>query len=127
MLHHISINVSDFATAKSFYTGALAPLGYGMVSEYAEWSVAGFGEPGKPDTWIHASGKPVTQTVHVAYAAKSKEDVQAFYNAGLAAGGKDNGAPGYRKEYSPGYYGAFVHDPDGNNIEAVFMDPNPGE
>ena len=123
MIHHISLNVSDFAKAKEFYSKALAPLGYSMLMEIAEWSVAGFGEAGKPDTWIHAKEGGVQQTTHLAYAAGSKEVVDAFYSAAIAAGGKDNGKPGYRKEYKPGYYAAFVYDLDGHNIEALFMDP----
>lgn len=126
MLHHISINVSDYEKGKAFYGKALAPLGYSLISDFGEWSVAGFGEPGKPDTWVAGKGQ-VTQTTHAAYAAKSKMEVDAFYDSALAAGGTDNGKPGYRKEYSAGYYAAFVHDPDGNNIEALFMDPNPTE
>lgn len=125
MIHHISINVSDFEKGKEFYSKALAPLGYSLISDYGEWSVAGFGA-GAPDTWVAGKGS-VTQTTHVAYSAKNKEEVQAFYDAALSAGGKDNGKPGYRKDYSAGYYAAFVHDPDGNNIEVVFMDPNPTE
>ena len=126
MLNHISINVSDYEKGKEFYGKALAPLGYTLISDFAEWSVAGFGD-GKPDTWVGAGKGKVEQTTHVAYAAKNKNEVDGFYNAAIAAGGKDNGKPGYRKEYTPGYYAAFVHDPDGNNIEAVFMDPNPTE
>jgi len=126
MIHHVSLNVSDFAKGKEFYGKALAPLGYTMVREFAEWSVAGFGEPDRPDTWIHG-GEKVTDTTHLAFVAKSKDEVEKFYKAGLAAGGSDNGAPGYRKEYTPGYYAAFVKDPDGHNIEVVFMDPNPSE
>ena len=127
MLHHVSINVGDFAKAKDFYSKALAPLGYALISEFPEWSVAGFGEQGKPDTWIHAKGAEVLEKMHVAYATTSKDAVKAFYDAALLAGGTDNGAPGYRKEYSPGYYAAFIYDLNGHNIEAVFMDPNPSE
>lgn len=126
MLHHISLHISDLTRAKEFYTKALAPLGYVLVSDYPEWQVAGFGEPGRPDTWISADSG-AKQATHLAYAAKSKEEVDAFYGAAMLAGASDNGKPGYRKEYAPGYYAAFVHDPDGHNIEAVFMDPNPSE
>lgn len=125
MLNHVSINVSDYEKGKEFYSKALAPLGYALISDYAEWSVAGLGN-GHPDTWVGAKG-PVTQTTHVAYTAKNKDEVNGFYDAAIAAGGKDNGKPGYRQDYAPGYYAAFVHDPDGNNIEVVFMDPNPTE
>jgi catechol 2,3-dioxygenase-like lactoylglutathione lyase family enzyme len=127
MLHHVSLNVSDFAKGKEFYSKALAPLGYVLVREFAEWSVAGFGEPDKPDTWIHGREGGVKETTHLAYVATSKDMVQGFYDAAIAAGGTDNGKPGYRKEYTPSYYAAFVKDPDGHNIEVVFMDPNPTE
>ena len=123
MIHHISINVSNIAAGKEFYAKALAPLGYTLMSDYPEWSLAGFGEAGKADTWIHAPGAPVTTKTHIAYSAPSREAVQAFYDAGLAAGGKDNGAPGIRENYAPNYYAAFLLDPDGNNVEVVCMDP----
>jgi catechol 2,3-dioxygenase-like lactoylglutathione lyase family enzyme len=119
MLDHISINVADFEKGKAFYAGALKPLGYAMLMEFKEFSVAGFGVAGKPDFWIN--GNPsIGRPQHVAFLAESEEVVKAFYDAALAAGGKDNGAPGPRKEYSPGYYAAFVRDLDGHNIEAVF-------
>ena len=124
MIDHVSLHVSDFEKAKGFYSKALAPLGYTMMMEMAEWKVAGFGE-GKPDLWIH--GKGSEDEDHVAFAAKDKASVDAFYKAGMDAGGTDNGAPGYRKDYSPGYYAAFVKDADGHNIEVVFHDPNPSE
>lgn len=120
MIDHVSLHVSDFVKAKEFYAKALAPLGYAVISDYAEWSVAGLGANGKPDLWIKADG--AHQASHIALVASSKEMVDGFYKAALEAGAKDNGAPGYRKEYSPGYYGAFVLDVDGHNIEAVFHD-----
>lgn len=123
MIDHVSVHVSDFEKSKAFYSGALAPLGYQLISEFAQWSVAGFGANGKPDFWINAQG--ADKANHVAFAAQNKAEVDAFYEAGITAGGSDNGKPGYRKEYTPGYYGAFVHDPDGHNIEVVFHDPNP--
>jgi len=122
MIDHVSINTNNFAKAKEFYAKALAPLGYKVMMEFAEWSVAGLGSS-SPDLWINAKGTTMQQ--HVALVANDKATVDAFYKEGLAAGGSDNGAPGYRKDYSPGYYGAFLLDPDGNNIEAVFHDPNP--
>lgn len=122
MIDHVSLHVNDFAKAKEFYTKAFAPLGYVLVSEFAEWSVAGFGLPDKPDVWITTD--EAKQSTHLALRADSKEVVDAFYKAGLEAGAKDNGAPGYRKEYSPGYYAAFLIDPNGHNIEAVFHDPS---
>lgn len=123
MIDHVSLHVNDFAKSKAFYSKALAPLSYSIITEFSEWSVAGIGADGKPDIWIMADG--AKQSTHIALSVSSKAIVETFYKAALAAGGKDNGAPGYRKEYSPGYYAAFVHDPDGHNIETVFHDPNP--
>jgi catechol 2,3-dioxygenase-like lactoylglutathione lyase family enzyme len=123
MLDHISVYVKDYAAAKTFYAAALQPLGYSLQMEFTEWGVGGFGEAGKPDFWI--STREQDHNAHVAFLATSAEMVNAFYKAALAAGGKDNGAPGYRPDYSPGYYGAFIIDPSGNNIEAVYHDPNP--
>ncbi len=122
MLDHIGLYVSDTEKAKTFYTAALAPLGYAVLSEFPEWGVVGFGEHGKSDFWI---SQKASHNAHVAFAATSKASVDAFHAAALAAGGTDNGAPGYRKDYSPGYYGAFITDLDGNNVEAVFHDPAP--
>lgn len=122
MIAHVSINVSDFAKSKEFYSKALAPLGYELLRDLSEWSVAGFGADKKADTWV-AAGEGYKQATHIAYLAKDKETVDAFYAAAMAAGGKHNGKPEYQLEYSPGYYAAFVFDLDGNNIEAVFHDP----
>jgi len=121
MIDHVSIRANDIAKAKEFYSKALAPLGYTVMMEFAEYKVVGLGADGKADLWI--SGKGSEDEGHVALVAKDKAAVDAFYKAGLAAGGADNGAPGYRKDYSPGYYAAFVKDPDGHNIEVVFHDP----
>ncbi len=101
----------------------LAPLGYAVGMDMPEYKAAGFIQNGKQDFWIGESAAS-SAGVHVAFAAESAEQVQAFYGAALAAGATDNGAPGYRKDYSPGYYGAFVHDFDGNNIESVWVDPS---
>lgn len=123
MIDHTSVSVSDYEKSKAFYTKALAGIGYSMLMEYkaevnpSGMSVCGFGENQKPDFWI-GSGKPGTP-VHIAFGVATKELVDAFYAAALAAGAKDNGAPGLRPHYHPGYYGAFVLDPDGHNIEAV--------
>jgi predicted lactoylglutathione lyase len=87
--------------------------------------VVGMGVNGISDLWLIGDG--AKQEGHVAFTANDKESVQKFYDAGLASGGSDNGAPGYRKDYTPGYYAAFVKDPDGHNIELVFMDPSPTE
>ncbi len=120
MISHTSVIVGNFEKAKEFYTKALAPLGYAFGMELPEYKVAGYSDSGQLDFWIGEKANP--GGIHVAFAAKSKEQVDEFYKVALEAGAADNGAPGYRKEYSPGYYGAFVFDPDGNNIEAVWMD-----
>jgi len=118
MIDHVGLSVSDYGRSKKFFSSALAPLGYSLIMEFGD--VAGFGVPGKPDFWISAGpGSPV----HVAIASENRATVDAFYQAALAAGGRDNGAPGLRPQYHPNYYGAFVLDPDGNNIEAVCHQP----
>ena len=119
MIDHMGILVTDLDTSVTFYTKALAPLGYALVMRREQF--AGFGVAGKPDFWIGV-GKP-TDKNHVAFRAAGRADVRAFYEAAVAAGGKDNGPPGMRTIYHPNYYGAFVHDPDGHNIEAVCHDP----
>jgi catechol 2,3-dioxygenase-like lactoylglutathione lyase family enzyme len=116
MIDHISIAVSDFDRAVAFYTKALAPLGYVHIMTFG--TSAGFGIGGKPDFWI-AGGKQPRDQVHVAFRAKGRADVRAFYEAAIGAGGKDNGGPGVREHYHKNYYGAFVIDPDGHNVEAV--------
>lgn len=118
MIAHTSLPVSDYAKSKSFYIRALKPLGYSNNMEYGE--AAGFNDGKNTDFWIDEQDT-VTPT-HVAFEAKSKDEVAAFYEAALAAGGTDNGGPGYRRDYWPGYYAAFVRDLDGNNIEAVWYD-----
>jgi catechol 2,3-dioxygenase-like lactoylglutathione lyase family enzyme len=122
MLDHVGLEVSDFTRSRSFYLAALAPLGIRLLMEPVE-GAAGFGsetEHGpKPYFWIHARGRAPIVGVHVAFAAADIATVDAFHEAALAAGGTDNGAPGPRSIYHPSYYGAFVLDPDGNNIEAV--------
>src|SRR6185295_19322553 len=107
MIDHTGVRVSDLAKAKDFYSKALAPLGYSVLAEYAEYKVFGMGEAPKADFWVHG-GDSVEDENHVAFAAKDKAAVDGFYKAGVAAGGTDNGKPGYRKDYSPGYYAAFV-------------------
>ncbi len=122
MLDHVGFSVSDYARSKAFYEKALAPLGYVLVMEVKQSEndspAAGFGANGKPDFWIGGEGG-LNHAVHVAVAAKDRASVDTFYRAAIAAGGKDNGAPGLRPHYHPNYYGAFVLDPDGHNIEAV--------
>ena len=121
MLDHVSIEVSDFERSKAFYEAVLAPLGIRLLMEFE--GAAGFGketEHGpKPFFWVGARGRPIVSGAHVAFGVRSTEQVDAFHAAALAAGGTDNGAPGPRPIYHPGYYGAFVLDPDGNNVEAV--------
>lgn len=123
MIDHASVAVGDYAKSKELYQKMLAPLGYALVTDMPEYRTAGFGERGRSDFWV--GQKAPAGAGHAAFAAPDKATVEAFYAAGLAAGGQDNGAPGYRKEYEPGYYAAFVHDYDGNNIEVVWHDPNP--
>ncbi|MFZ5595354.1 MAG: VOC family protein [Pseudomonadota bacterium] len=120
MLDHIGLEVKDYEKSKAFYTAALAPLGYEMVMEWEGY--AGFGAGGKPDFWING-GKAITPQLHVAFAAVDRAKVREFYAAAMAAGGTDNGPPGIRAMYHPTYYGAFVLDPDGHNIEAVCHAP----
>ena len=122
MLDHVGIGVSDYAVSKAFYEKALKPLNYRALMEVTEVGpFAGFGENGKPDFWI-SQGAPAQQ-LHVALLAKDRATVDAFYKAAMAAGAKDNGAPGLRPIYHEHYYGAFVLDPDGHNIEAVCHTP----
>ena len=118
MIDHLMIRVRDAKKSKAFYARALSPLGYEVVMEFGEW--AGLGADKKPDLWI-AQGKQ--EPMHLAFVAKDRKSVDAFYQAALEAGAKDNGKPGIRKDYHPNYYGAFVLDPDGNNLEAVCHKP----
>jgi len=120
VIDHLSIGVRDLARSRAFYRAALAPLGYEDLGGTEGRDVA-FGPDGLDDFIISTEYEP--GTTHVAFATDSREEVHAFYEAALAAGGRDNGAPGPRAAYSPGYYGAFVLDPDGHNVEAVFHDP----
>jgi catechol 2,3-dioxygenase-like lactoylglutathione lyase family enzyme len=124
MLDHIGVAVSDYARSKRFYETALAPLTIALVMEVAAdqtdhgSAAAGFGAAGKPFFWISShAASPVG--VHVAFTAPSRRIVDEFYRAALRAGGRDNGAPGLRPHYHANYYGAFVLDPDGHNIESV--------
>ncbi|MEQ1580757.1 MAG: VOC family protein [Steroidobacteraceae bacterium] len=123
MIDHTGIVVSDYRKSRAFYLAALKPLGYALLAELpasvtGHADVAGFGEPPKPEFWI-SSGTPNNPPIHVAFGAPSRAVVDAFYKAAIAAGGRDNGPPGLRMHYHPDYYGAFVLDPDGHNIEAV--------
>jgi catechol 2,3-dioxygenase-like lactoylglutathione lyase family enzyme len=128
LIDHLGFPVSDYARAKAFYEKALAPLGYRLVMEVGPEvtgsgaAAAGFGAGGKPDFWIGGEGG-LKKRLHVAIVAKDRAAVDAFHRTALAAGGKDNGAPGLRPHYHANYYAAFVFDPDGHNIEAVCHAP----
>jgi catechol 2,3-dioxygenase-like lactoylglutathione lyase family enzyme len=126
MIDHIGIGVSDFERSKAFYGKVFAPLGYRLVMEVTavetgDHAAAGFGTA-KPDFWIGGTDGAISRA-HVAFAAKDRPAVDAFYQAAIAAGARDNGPPGLRPHYHPDYYGAFVLDPDGHNIEAVCHAP----
>jgi len=127
MIDHLGLSVSDYERAKAFYTKALAPLDYSLIMEVTEEqtghaAAAGFGAGRKPDLWIDGKGA-MNKPVHIAILAKDRATVDAFYKAAMEAGGRDNGAPGIRPHYHAHYYGAFVLDPDGHNIEAVCHAP----
>lgn len=125
MIDHTGFNVTRLADSKAFYTRVLESLGHVVRLEIADLAV-GFG-PRQPEEgadpgggfWI-TLGTPSVPRMHLAFSAKNKDEVDAFHRTALLAGGKDNGAPGYRPQYHPGYYAAFVFDPDGYNIEAVY-------
>ena len=118
MFDHVGLNVKDYADSRAFYERALAPLGYSVVLAFDEWKTAGFGTADKPEFWI-SEREPFGTGTHVAFTCGDRATVDAFHEASLDAGGLDNGAPGVREAYHPAYYGAFVHDLDGNNVEAV--------
>ena len=127
MIDHIGVGVVDMDRAKAFYQQALKPLGIAVIMEVSaeetgDEAHAGFGADGKAFFWIGTGAKPKGGT-HVAFTATTRNAVDAFYRAGMGAGGRDNGAPGPRPHYHANYYGAFVLDPDGNNIEAVCHKP----
>jgi catechol 2,3-dioxygenase-like lactoylglutathione lyase family enzyme len=127
MLDHIGLAVADLTRSKHFFTAALDPLQITLLFELTpeqtgQHAHAGFGKNDKPFFWI-GDGRAPTGSTHVAFTAQSRSAVTAFYQAALRAGGRDNGPPGLRPYYHPNYYGAFVLDPDGNNIEAVCHKP----
>lgn len=128
MIDHVGFAITDLARARAFYEAALAPLGISLLMEVgpelteAGGTALGFGADGKPFFWI-GDNERVGEGTHVAFAVDSRAKVDAFHQAALAAGGTDHGAPGLRPHYHPDYYGAFVLDPDGNNIEAVCHHP----
>jgi catechol 2,3-dioxygenase-like lactoylglutathione lyase family enzyme len=124
MIDHVSLSVSDLRKSRDFYVAALKPLDYSVVYDIEDilgWGlgISGFsiGQGGETRLWLDGDSAPVK--THIAFGAKTREEVAAFYTAALEAGGTDNGAPGIREQYGPNYYAAFVYDPDGNNIEVV--------
>lgn len=119
IIDHVGIPVADLERSVAFYEKALAPLGISLVMKFP--GGAGFGANGQPELWLSPGGGG--QTLHVALRAKGRADVRKFYEAAIAAGATDNGAPGVRAQYHENYYGAFVRDPDGHNIEAVCHEP----
>jgi catechol 2,3-dioxygenase-like lactoylglutathione lyase family enzyme len=127
MIDHIGLGVSNMERSKAFYLNALKPLGIGVIMEVSAEETggdahAGFGKDNKAFFWIGTGNKPKGGT-HVALTARTRAEVDLFYRAALAAGGRDNGAPGLRPHYHPNHYAAFVLDLDGNNVEAVCRRP----
>ena len=132
MIDHLGFDCSDYPRSRAFYEKALAPLGLTVVTEMTKeqsggYEGCGFGQDSKPEFWIGSNSgpgsQPVPRSLHVAFRAADRTTVDAFHQAATAAGGKDNGPPGLRPHYHPNYYGAFVFDPDGHNIEAVCHRP----
>lgn len=117
MFDHVGLKVSHLPASIAFYRAALAPLGIDLLHRGDDY--AGFGPPGQAALWLHAYDGVLAGGAHVALKAPDRDAVGRFHAAGLGSGGRDNGAPGLRPDYSPGYYAAFLHDPDGHNIEAV--------
>ena len=127
MIDHTGLQVSDPKKSRTFYEAALAPLGYTVLREVPTQFtggkvVYGMGIAPKPDFWV-AEGTPNAPPIHIAFRAKSTAEVDAFYAAAMANGGRDNGSPGPRPHYHENYYGAFVLDPDGHNVEVVCHKP----
>ena len=126
-IDHTSLSVSDYAAAKAFYAAALAPLRVSVLMEFpasvtGNFDICGLGADGKPFFWLANAGR-TTPRVHIAFKAETRAQVDEFHAAALAAGAEDNGAPGLRPMYHPNYYGAFVIDADGHNVEAVCHSP----
>lgn len=117
-LAHIGLAVRDLEKCKEFYSVALTPLGIALLKEKEDSVHFGKKDEGRTMLWLHTRG-PVPGPIHIAFEADTREQVDAFHKAALAVGGKDNGAPGVRENYSPDYYAAFVIDPEGHNMEAV--------
>jgi catechol 2,3-dioxygenase-like lactoylglutathione lyase family enzyme len=124
VLDHLSIQVADVAASAAFYDAVLAPLGGGRILDFGE--VIGFGNDGKPDFWIGPSTTGgETREAHIAFGAADRATVRAFFDAAVARGAEVLHEPRVWPEYHPAYYGAFVRDPDGNNVEAVCHLPEP--
>lgn len=129
MIDHITLLVKDYDRSRDFYIAALAPLGYALITEITREMIpdlpfekaGGLGADGKPDLWLRPSASVVP--THLAFSASRRGLVDAFHAAALAAGAEDNGPPGLRPQYHPNYYGAFVIDPDGYNVEVVCHAP----
>ena len=119
MFDHLGLTTANVEASIRFYTAALEPLGFQLTSR--DDSGAGFGDAKSTSLWLYGGGKGKARGVHVAVVAKDRASVDRFYKAGIEAGGKDNGRPGVREDYSPQYYAAFMLDPDGNNVEAVCL------
>jgi catechol 2,3-dioxygenase-like lactoylglutathione lyase family enzyme len=119
---HVAINVGDMDASRRFFEQALAPLGYGVSFESPEW--VGLQAAGRNDFGL-VRRDPVSPAVHLGFEAPDRAAVDAFYEAAIAAGGTDNGAPGLRPDYGESYYAAFVLGPDGHNVEAVTQKPEP--
>lgn len=122
MFDHLGFGCSDYPASKAFFLQALAPLGVTVTMEGPPGAGAGLGRNGKPSMWLHPTST-TPAPLHLAFTADSRAQVDAFYKAALAAGGRDNGGPGLRPHYHPNYYGAFVIGPDGHNVEAVCHKP----
>jgi catechol 2,3-dioxygenase-like lactoylglutathione lyase family enzyme len=127
IIDHVSLRVTDFPRSRDFYTAALGALGIKLLAEFEYEGVksAGYGDT-RPTFWLGTGKSSRGGDTHVAFTAPSRAAVEAFYTVALAAGGRDNGPPGLRPQYSPDYYAAFVLDPDGNNVEAVYVGPEGG-
>ncbi|KAF4611630.1 hypothetical protein D9613_003981 [Agrocybe pediades] len=133
-LHHLGFIVQDLKITSDFYAAALKPLGYEVAITFADGEVIGFGAGKGPDFFLSGPNSPAGKKAaeagtgstgfHLAFAARNREEVRQFHAAAIAAGGKDNGEPGPREHYAPGYYGAFIIDPEGRNIEAVYIGPD---
>jgi catechol 2,3-dioxygenase-like lactoylglutathione lyase family enzyme len=121
MFDHIGFNVSDVKKSKAFYLAALSPLGHSLLGEGEKWAVIGSEDGAR--LWIGEAGTAASP-IHIAWTADTRAGVDAFHAAALAAGGRDNGAPGLRAHYDPTYYAAFILDPDGHNVEAVCHAPD---